>query len=99
MDHVQVSVHITCMVANDHDSWPLPAVLGSDFTAPSGTAMFSVGSMSGATDCITVTTIEDDNYESTHTFMTVIQTPTGPAMADASPCSVEITEDDGVFSI
>ena len=61
--------------------------------------MFSVGSVDGATACITVTTIDDDNYESTHTFMTIIQTPTGPAMADASPCSVEITENDGMFSI
>ena len=69
---------------------------GVDFNVPTGVATFPAGAMTGATDCIPVTTIQDDDYEGTHTFMVMPVMQTGPAVAAAEDCTVVITEDDGM---
>ena len=70
--------------------------MGVDFNAPTGVATFPAGAMTGATHCIPVTTIQDDDYEGTHSFMVMPVIQTGPAMAAAVTCPVVITENDGI---
>ena len=67
-----------------------------DFSTPTEVATFPAGSVTGAMDCISVTTIQDDHYEGTHTFMVMPVIQTGPAVAAAGTCTVDITENDGM---
>ena len=70
--------------------------MGVDFNEPTGVATFPAGSVTGAMDCISVTTIQDVHYEGTHTFMVTPVIQSGPAVAAAVTCPVVITEDDGI---
>ena len=77
-------------------SYSLFADEGVDFNVPTGVATFPAGAMTGVTDYISVTTIQDDHYEGTHTFMVMPVIQSGPAVAAAVTCPVVITEDDGM---
>ena len=43
-----------------------------------------------------MTTIQDDHYEGTHTFMVMPVIQSGPAVAAAEDYTVDITENDGM---
>ena len=59
-------------------------------------ATFTAGSTTGSTDCITINTTQDEDYEGTHSFTLDIGTLSGPASVNNSNCTeVQITENDG----
>lgn len=78
-------------------TFSLFTVEGTDYTAPTEVATFATGSVTGDMDCIPVTTIQDEDYEGTHSFMAMVSIQTGPAVAAAGTCTVDITEDDGMY--
>ena len=53
--------------------------------------------MTGDTKCITVTIIDDDDYEGTHQFMIGL-TLSSPAMLMGGSHTIEIQENDGMIT-
>jgi len=73
--------------------------LGSDFTIPDPTemnVMFTVGSMDGTTDCLTISILDDDALEGEHSFNVSLNPPAPPVtLTTPSSSPVTITDNDG----
>ena len=73
--------------------------MGSDFTILDPTEMnimFTVGSMNGDQDCLTISIIDDDALEGDHSFSVSLNPPAPPVtLTSPSSSPVTITDNDG----
>ena len=74
-------------------------VQDSDFTVPNVTELtinFSAGSMNGDTDCLTISTLDDDALEGDHVFTVSLNLTAFPVtLTTPSSSPVTITDNDG----
>jgi len=58
--------------------------------------MFTVGSMNGTTDCLTISILDDDALEEDHTFSVSLNPPVFPVtLTNPSSSPVTITDNEG----
>ena len=58
--------------------------------------MFTVGSMNGTTDCLTISILDDGALEGNHTFNVSLNPPASPAtLTTPSSSPVTITDNEG----
>ena len=78
-----------------------PTVDGEDFTVTDTTELdvfFAAGSMTGDTDCLTITILDDDALEGDHSFTVSLNPPAAPVtLTTPSSSPVTITDNDGTI--
>ena len=78
-----------------------PTVDGEDFTVTDTTELdvfFAAGSMTGDTDCLNITILDDDALEGDHSFTVSLNPPAAPVtLTTPSSSPVTITDNDGTI--